>query len=80
MTQSAGMILGDVLPGRVMDVNEFPKSRALPRKIRKDDCHNGLLVRSLGIMMWTRESSREDSRRCSKGPAENDQQMLDHPS
>ena len=48
--QLAGMILGDVLRGRVVEVNESPKSHALPCEVRKDDCHSGLLVRLLGIM------------------------------
>ena len=39
------MILGDVLPWRVVEVNESPKSQALLGKIRKDDCYSGLLVR-----------------------------------
>ena len=58
--QPTGMIFVDVLPGRVVEVNEFPKSHALPGEIRKDDCHNGLLMRWLGIMRWAWESSRED--------------------
>ena len=55
------MILGEVLPGHVVEVNESLKSHALPNEISKDDCHIGLLVRLLGIMTWARESSREDS-------------------
>ena len=47
--------------GCVVEVNEYPKSSALPHEIQKDDCHNGLLVRSLGITRWARESLKEDS-------------------
>ena len=54
-------VTGDVLSGHVMEVNESPKAHALLGKIRKDDCHSGLLVRLLGIMRWARENSREDS-------------------
>ena len=55
------MILGDVLPRHVVEVNESSKSHALLGKIQKDDCHNGPLARSLGIIRWAQESSREDS-------------------
>ena len=46
------MILGDVLPGHVVEVNESPKSHTLPGEMQKDDCHSGLLVRWLRIMRW----------------------------
>ena len=80
VTQPMGMILGVVLSRRVGEVNESPKFGSLPGEIRKDDCHNGLLVRSLGIMRWARESSRHDSLHCSQDPVESDQLKLDHPS
>ena len=38
-----------------------PKSSALLGEIRKDDCHNEPLVKSLGITRWVPESSREES-------------------
>ena len=59
--QPAGIILGDVLLGRVVEVNESPEFHALPGEIRKDDCHSRLVGRLLGIMRWARESSRKDS-------------------
>ena len=46
---------------RVVGVNESPKPSALLGEIQKDDYHNGLLVRLLGITRWALESSREDS-------------------
>ena len=55
-------IPGVVRPGCVVEVNEVePKSGALLGEIRKDDCHNGLLVKSLGITRWAPESLKEDS-------------------
>ena len=60
--QPVGGIPGVVLPGCVVEVNEVePKSGALLGEIRKDDCHNEPLVKSLGITRWVPESSREDS-------------------
>ena len=64
----------------IVEVNEPPKSGALIGEIKKTDCHYGLLVRSLGVMRWARENSREDSWHWSEGPTESDKLKLDHPS